>query len=444
MPIAMTYSPIDQFGPHSCEPSEPAWLTSLRSVSADAFNAIGVPSAKHEEWRYTNLAPIREHSFQPGSSEIAPAALQETLARTLNVRTATRLIFINGRFAPDASTMAQETGVEISTLTRMLRSDPGALESELGAIRDVDNDAFAALNTALFINGPVIRIRQGAQTTTPIHIVHITANSSIDNPVASHPRALIVVEPDASATIIEESLSNGAAAVFTNAMTEIHVGARARCILVSVSRDNDASWRVSNLRVQQDDDSDFAAHSLLLGCALTRNNVSPVLAGERCHSVLNGVYLPRNTQHMDNHMRVVHAAPSCQSRQFYTGVMQDQSRGVFTGRIIVEQGAQKTDAIQSNRNLLLSPDARANTKPQLEIYADDVRCTHGATIGQLDEDAVFYLQARGVAEPQAKALLLHAFVQESLNRIEDDNLRDLLTPLIAQRLPGASEPGPAS
>jgi Fe-S cluster assembly protein SufD len=218
-------------------------------------------------------------------------------------------------------------------------------------------------------------------------------------------------------------------------VTEIVVGANAQVNHYFIERESERAFNVATLRVEQHRDSRFNSHSVLLGGAIVRNNVNPVLDGEGCDSLLNGLYIGRNAQHMDNHMRVVHGKPNGDSRQYYRGIMDDESHGVFSGRIVVVRDAQKTDAIQSNQNLLLSPNAQVNTKPQLEIFADDVTCTHGATVGELDENAVFYLRSRGMSEDAAMGMLIYSAARESLERMKVEAVRERLTGILLERLP---------
>lgn len=439
-PVAIECDPLERLGGAAGRTDEPAFAQQLRERGARAFARLGLPTAKHEEWRYTNVAPVRERSFAPPGAADAAAA-QRAVAQATPFESAALLVFVNGAFCAELSKVGQEAGVRILPMAQALRDEPATLERWLGAVRDVDDDAFAHACDALFSDGAFVRIDKGARLDRPVHVVHALLEQ--ERPTAVHTRSLIVADEGASCAIVEETVGlEGAAPLLCNALTEVVLAQGARASLVRTARDAGRTLHIESLRVHQEAESALAAHSLQLGAQLLRSNVSPVLAGENCSCELHGVYLPAGEQHMDNHMRVVHAAPNCFSRQQYRGVMQDRSRGVFTGRIIVEQQAQKTDAIQSCRNILLSPDARANAKPQLEIYADDVRCTHGATVGQLDEEAVFYLQARGLRKTQARALLVHAFVKETLDRIEREDVRRAVEQLAAARLPGGAEIAP--
>jgi Fe-S cluster assembly protein SufD len=316
-----------------------------------------------------------------------------------------------------------------------MAEDRASLEPHLARYADFHRDAFLALNTAFMQDGAFISIPRGVVLEEPIHLLYVSTELAV--PTMTHPRNLIVSGEDSQASILEDYVSLGGGVAFSNAVTELVVGQNSVVSHYLIERENTQSFNVSTLRVEQGRSSNVTSHSVLLGGALVRNNIHPVLAGEGCECVINGLFVPRGRQHMDNYMQVEHASPHGSSRQFYKGILDGQSRGVFHGRIIVHKDAQKTDAKQTNMNLLLSEDAQIDTKPQLEIYADDVKCTHGATIGQIDEEAIFYLRSRGIALASAKALLLFAFAGESLQRMKIEPLRKYLEGLVTEWLPQA-------
>jgi Fe-S cluster assembly protein SufD len=254
----------------------------------------------------------------------------------------------------------------------------------------------------------------------------------------NHPRNLIVADENSQVTVVEDYVSLGEGTTFSNAATELVAGDNAKVAHYMIVREGDQAYNFSTLRIQQGRSANVATHSLLLSGALVRNNVHPVLAGEGSECLINGLFMANGRQHMDNYMLVEHASPHCDSRQFYNGILNGQSHGVFHGRIIVHKDAQKTDAKQTNRNLLLSDDAQIDTKPQLEIYADDVKCTHGATIGRFDDNALFYLRSRGLAEAAARHVLLLAFANECLDRMNSPQVRDQLEKLVVAGLPEAA------
>jgi Fe-S cluster assembly protein SufD len=323
--------------------------------------------------------------------------------------------------------------VKVGSLVHELTTDPGTLEQHLGRYADYQHDAFCALNTAFMEDGAFVHIPRRTVLSEPISLLHVSAPTA--DPAITHPRNLIVAGEESQATIVEDYVSLNGDVHFSNVVTEVVVGENSVLSHYRIERESTRAFHVSTLRVQQGRSSDVASHSLLLGGALVRNNVHPVLAGDGGECLINGLFMGTGQQHLDNYMKVEHAGPHCNSRQFYNGILDGRSRGVFHGRIIVHKDAQKTDAKQTNRNLLLSNEAQIDTKPQLEIHANDVKCTHGATIGQIDEDAIFYLRSRGIAEASARTLLLSAFARESLGRMKNELIRKHLEGLVRQWLP---------
>jgi Fe-S cluster assembly protein SufD len=313
-----------------------------------------------------------------------------------------------------------------------ISADSSEVKSHLGRYLNIQRDAFAALNTAFAEDGAYVHVRRGVVLTDPIYLLFISTAS--DKPVMTHPRNLVVVGDEGQATIVEDYVSIGETPAFSNTATELVAGENAVVSHYMVEREHRQAFNISTLRIEQGRSANVSSHSVLLGGGLVRNNVHPVLDGEGGECMINGLFIGNGRQHLDNYMLVEHASPHCASRQFYNGILDDHARGVFHGRIIVHKDAQKTDAKQTNRNLLLSDDARIDTKPQLEIYADDVKCTHGATIGQIEENALFYLRSRGIDEISARKLLLLAFANECLDRMAPSIARDHVDKLIHTHL----------
>jgi Fe-S cluster assembly protein SufD len=410
------------------------WLRQLRQDAFARFAEVGFPSTHDEDWRFTNISAISQTPFRLASESTVSAA---QLEQWQLASAACRLVFINGRFAPGLSVAGEfPSGVVAGSLAEHIRFNPAAVEPHLGRYLNTQRDAFAALNTAFTEDGAYISIPRGAVLEQPLHILFVSAGES--EPAATHPRNLIVAGENSQATIVEEYVSlNGAgsrAAEFCNTVTELVAGDQSNISHYMLEREHRAACNVSTLRIQQGRHANVDSHSLLLGGALVRNNVHPVLNGEGAECLINGLFIGSGTQHMDNYMLVEHARPHCDSRQFYNGVLDGHAHGVFHGRIIVHKDAQKTDAKQTNRNLLLSDDAQVDTKPQLEIYADDVKCTHGATIGQIAEEALFYLRSRGLDEVAARKLLLLAFARECLDRMKEGATRDHVEALVNEAL----------
>jgi Fe-S cluster assembly protein SufD len=418
---------------------EPAWLRALRESAFDSFERLGFPTADHEDWRFTNVAPIVQGGFRAVRAPIGSLVRTELQTLSLPVAECYELVFVDGHFAPDLSRPgATSPGIDILPLEEAIRRDPDGTRAHLGRFADPSQECFTALNAAFLTCGAVVHIPKGRLVEGLIHLVFVSTRGSAGT--ACHPRNLIVAGESCQATVLESYLGLGEAAYFTNAVTEIVAGENSVLEHYMVVRDTAKAVNVSTLRVQQARSSNFASHSVLLGGSLIRNNVHPVLDGEGCQSLLNGLYLVNGRQHMDNFMRVEHAKPHGDSRQFYKGIIDDEGHAVFSGRIIVHKDAQKTDAKQTNMNLLLSDKGQIDTKPQLEIYADDVKCTHGATIGQIDPDAVFYLRSRGLGTRAARGILIYAFANESLGRMRADGVRRSLESLLSARLPHVQPP----
>ncbi|HMB69485.1 MAG TPA: Fe-S cluster assembly protein SufD, partial [bacterium] len=394
----------------------------------DRFRELGFPTLKHEDWRFTDVSPIANTEFV-----LADGSPSTDGIGSFDDVDGPRLAFVNGRFVPELSAIGNlPDGVVVTSLAEALVSHRELLEPRLASLA-ADEEAFTALNMAFLRDGLFVHVPRNVDLPGAVQARFLTRGG--DAPVMMHPRCVVILEEGARATVMEEYVSeDGTAASFSNAVTQYVLGKNAHGRHYLVESENEAAYVVSSLYVDQERDTDFASHSALLGGKLVRNNIFPTLLGENCLSVVNGVYVPRHDQLHDNRMRVRHSAAHCESRQYYRGILNDRAKAMFSGRIVVDEGAQQTDAVQSNKNLLLSRTAMAETKPQLEIYADDVKCTHGATTGQIDESAIFYFQARGIPEAEARRLLTFAFVNEIFDRMELDVVRERLRRHVADRL----------
>jgi len=409
---------------------EPRWLRNLREEGFAGFSEAGFPTTHDEDWRFTNVSSLAATPFQLAAPEKVRAGEVERFKVS---GFAARLVFVNGRFAPEISTVPPlARPIRVSSLAEEIAANPAGLEPHLGRYLNTQRDAFCALNAAFFEDGAYLRIGKGGVLESPVHLLFVTTAG--DRPVMTHSRNLIVVEQEAQATLVEEYVSLGEQPAFSNTATELVAGENAVVSHYMIEREHRQAFNFSTLRIQLGRSANVASHSLLLGGGLVRNNVHPVLAGEGAECLINGLFIGSGRQHMDNYMLVEHQSPHCASRQFYNGILDRQAHGVFHGRIIVHPDAQKTDAKQTNRNLLLSDDARIDTKPQLEIYADDVKCTHGATIGQIDEDALFYLRSRGIDEASARRVLVMAFANECLDRMSGSAAREHVEQLVGRHL----------
>lgn len=425
------------------EAVEPVWLRQLRSEGWAKFSSNGFPTLRDEDWRFTSLKTLTQTSFRRAGAGDGAVADVDGLHLA---GAACRLVFVNGRFTPGLSDLGKlPAGLEVCSLAQALTDKADGAEQHLGRYVDLRRDAFPALNTALWEDGAYIRVCRGAHIEQPLHLLFISATG--DEPTMTHPRTLVVAEPTSQAAIVEDYVSSGTGPAFSNAVTELAAGDDAVVSHYLVERENYDSFNVSTLRIDQARGAHVSSHSLLLGGGLVRNNVHPVLNGPGADCLINGLFIGAGRQHLDNYMMVEHASPHGSSRQFYNGILDQQAHGVFHGRIVVRKDAQKTDAKQTNRNLLLSDDARVDTKPQLEIRADDVKCTHGATIGRIEDEPLFYLRSRGLDETSARNLLLYAFAGECVDRMKEQFARDFVEKLIQQRLremAASAQPPPIS
>jgi Fe-S cluster assembly protein SufD len=410
------------------------WLQPVRRAAIARFTEVGFPTTRDEDWRYTNVAPLAQIAFQLTSDsrvELSPRAIEQFMLPGLG---GIQLVFVNGRYAPSLSSPGSPGGgLTVRSLAQAIREDRDVLEQHLARYAGYHQDAFSALNTAFMEDGAFVHVARGRVIEEPIRVLFVSTATA--DPIATHPRNLIVMDEDSQAVILEDYVALDADVYFSNVVTEVVVGQNSVLTHYMIERESHQAFSVSTLRLEQGRSSNVTSHTVLLGGALVRNNVHPVLAGEGSECLINGLFMATGSQHMDNFMRVEHASPHCDSRQFYHGILDGRSHGVFSGRIIVHKDAQKTDAKQTNKNLLLSQEAQIDSKPQLEIYADDVKCTHGATIGQIDQDAIFYLRSRGIAEDAARALLLFGFAGECLERMKAEPIRRYLETLVAQWLP---------
>jgi Fe-S cluster assembly protein SufD len=411
----------------------PEWLASLRTEAIEAFAEQGFPTTHNEEWKYTNVAPIARTEFIP-----AVAAPAQSVAATLKSNPfadldCPRLAFVNGRFAPELSSLRElPQGAKVTPLTKALAEGERSVEANLARYATFATHPFVALNTAFLEEGALVEIPKGVVAPKPIQLLYLSAGDG--SPAISHPRNLILVGPECELTFIETHVGMASGVYFTNAVTEAVVGENSRVDYMKFQHESEAAFHVATLKFHQARNSRAHATTVELGARLAREEASCVLDGEGCEGTLNGLYVLNGQQHADNHTTLDHAKPHCASRELYKGILEGKSTGVFNGKIIVRPDAQKTDSKQSNKNLLLSADAQINTKPQLEIYADDVKCTHGATIGQIDAEALFYMRSRGIGLDEARNLLTVAFANDVIDKILYEPLSERLRKAIAARL----------
>ena len=410
----------------------PAWLADVRARALDRFADLELPTTANEAWRETNIAPIEKGTYFLRHPERTMSE-DELAGLCVDVPGAIRLVLIDGVLSAQHSDLSGlPDGVEVLNIFDAAAKHRALIEPRLERTITDARDGFAALGTALLRGGLFVYANKGVTCDRPIVLTHVSTEEG--GASATGLFNLIIAEPQARVTVVEDYVSAGDAPSLMCVLSEIDAGDAARVDHYMLERESTEAFQIGMLRTRQGRDTTINSHIALLGGRIVRNDVNPVLAGTGAHGMLNGLFVAGGRQHHDNHMHVVHEAAHCDSRQYYRGLLDDESRGVFTGRIVVVQDAQKTDAIQSNNNILLSPKAQVNTRPQLEIYADDVRCTHGATIGQLNTDAMFYLRARGLDEPTARMMLLFAFVGETLDRMELEPVREAVRREVERRI----------
>ena len=420
---------------------DPDWLKEFRHVAFQWVSERGFPTARDEAWKYTRVGHILSVAFEPAepdpSRRLSSAAIDQLAGNLGGIR----LVFVNGHFAPDCSSLKKlPPGAKVESLASALAEEGESLQAHLSRPFEEQTHAFTALNAACAEDGAFVRIPANTTIADPIHLVFLSdAGAAITaGPVVSHPRSLLLAGAGSRATIVETYVGFPGEVTLTNAVTEVVLDEGAAIEHYKVQDETETAFHIALLDVRQERDTRFTTHSVALGSSLARHEVAVRLQGPGAETTLNGLYMPRNRQHLDNPTAIDHIAPECTSRELYKGVVDGRGRGVFDGRIIVRPGAMKTDSSQTNKNLLLSESAQANTRPRLEIFADDVKCAHGAAVGQLDEEAVFYLRSRGIPEPAARDLLTYAFVGEMLELILLAPLRFHVEKLVASRLPAAA------
>ena len=407
----------------------PAWLKDLREGGIARFGDLGFPNMKQEAWRFTSVAPIAEGAFELAKPPARVPTLDD-IRPFLLLEAGPRLVFVDGFFQRSLSTPFFD---DVQSLAHVVTHRQDLIRQHLGQYAATQDRPFSALNTAFVSDGAFVHVPAKATIAEPIQLLFLSTGGK---PVVTHPRNLVVLEREARASIVETyaSLSEAKAPYWTNTVTEIVVGDSARVDYHRVQRESPRAYHVATTQTHQGRDSTVNLHTVAFGGALARHDIGAVMAGPGGTLILNGLYLLAGEQHADHHTTIDHAADHCESHEYFNGVLDGKSRGVFTGRIIVRPGAQKTDSKQTNNNLLLSGQAHADSQPQLEIYADDVKCTHGSTVGPLDPRALFYLRSRGIGEREARRLLTYGFATEILGRMGVAPLRAELDAIVRGRL----------
>jgi Fe-S cluster assembly protein SufD len=408
------------------------WLARLRHAGLERFAQSGFPTTRDEEWKYTSLAAIEKRNFQPvpHDGDVMSMSSAQLEALALSRFPGHRLVFVNGWYVPALSAIGRlPAGVKLESLVDALEEAPDSLQPAL--TDESEQTVFGALNTAFMTDGVYIDLPRGTVVEEPIHLFFVATRAD----AAIHPRNVIVAGEGAQLTVIHHYAGADGTTYLTNAVTQIFAARGAGVDHYKLQEEALPSFHIAGIHAAQAHGSRFLSHSIALGAALARNDISTTFDAEHCEATLNGLYVVRGRQHVDHHTRIDHLKPDGTSREYYRGLLDGASRGVFNGKVIVHPQAQRTDAHQINHNLLLSKDAEIDTKPQLEIYADDVKCTHGAAVGQLDDAQLFYLRSRGIDEVTARSLLIYAFARDVIERIRVASLRAVLEHTLLARLP---------
>ena len=412
---------------------EPEAVTRLRRLAAARFAEVGYPTTKLEEWRFTNVAPVARTAFRRATGAVPADA--ESLLAPHRIPGAIELVFAGGRLAPVLSRLdGVPSGVVLDSLSALLAAGNPEVTAALGRRADFVDHPFVALNTALFEDGAALVLPRGVALERPVHLLFLGGNEA-GAATAAFPRIVLVAGERSEAPVVETYVGREGESYLTCAVTELLAGPAAAIDHYKVQREGLEAFHLATFAVETGRDTRVSSHSISLGGAIVRHDVRALLDGEGGEANLNGLYMVRGRQLADTHMRVDHAKPHCASHELYKGILNERARAVFNGRIFVHPHAQKTDAKQTNRNLLLSKDALVNTNPQLEIFADDVRCTHGSTVGQLDADAVFYLRSRGIGEEAARSILTYAFASDIVERIRVETVRQALRESLLSWIP---------
>lgn len=406
----------------------------VRKEAISKFAELTFPTQKDEEWKYTNISPLFKHNFSPTpakikvSSKLISKFLFDKMEHNL-------LVFVNGNFSPELSKLIDiPKGVVIGSLAEALKNDNPIVKKHLGKYAENENYFFTTLSSAFTKDGAFIYVPDGKVVEDPIHIIFLTTSGS--EKIITQPRNLFVACKNSQVTIIEHYVSDEECVYFTNSVTEIVVEENANVDHIKLQEESKKAFHIARMEVDQERSSNFSSHLISHGAEISRNDFNARFNDEGSECMLNGLFMIDGEQLFDAHTMIDHVKPHCNSHEHYKGILQDKSKGVFNGKVMVRRDAQKTNAFQENNTILLSDDAVMNTKPQLEIFADDVKCSHGATIGKLNDEAKFYLKSRGIGEESATAMLIHAFASDVITSIKIPALRDYLEEIISKRFNG--------
>ena len=409
-----------------------AKIQDLRRKAIDRFRKLGFPGRKHESWKYTNIGKALQHEYKvlaaPPTAELGAGELSRFAIPDLDAHL---VVLINGRFSEKHSSLGDlPQGVIVTSLEKAAKAHAAIVDKYFGRYAETDEEVFTALNTAFTLDGLFVYVPKGKVVEKPLHILNL---QKVDQDLFLQPRHLFVFEEGSNARTVESGHSLGNAKTFTNSVSEVFVGERAVIDMYVVQDFGDRATHVTSTNAYQKGQSVFSVNTVTFTGDIVRNNLNVLPDAEHCETHLYGLFLPRGETHVDTHTLVDHAKPDCQSNELYKGVLDDNASGVFNGKVFVRQDAQRINAFQENKSILLSESATMNSKPELEIYADDVKCSHGATTGQLDREALFYLRSRGIREKQARGMLLHAFASDVIENVKLEPLRAMLDKRVTER-----------
>ncbi|MCI0662339.1 MAG: Fe-S cluster assembly protein SufD [Acidobacteria bacterium] len=412
---------------------DPQWLIQLREKAGEDYLRIDFPTTHDEEWKYTNIAPILKIPYRQGFElDLENVSPDSIIPFRFEESSGSQLVFVNGLFVRELSNLSNlPRGMTVGNIAEVAGAENRIMRDHLGIYADYRDHAFTALNTAMTGNGAFIYVPKGKVVETPIHVLVISQG---DEPVASHPRVLVVADEGSILTLIESYFSLDDQVYFTNAVAEVFAGRGSVITHYRVQEESVHAFHIATTQVFQEGDSNYTSYAISLGGGISRHDLNVVLNGEHIETTIDGLYVVDGKQHVDNHTAIDHLHPHCRSQQLYKGILDGKARAVFNGKVFVREGALLTDAHQLNKNLLLSSEATVNTKPQLEIFADDVKCAHGATVGQLEDEELFYLTSRGIPPERARSLLTYGFAEDVISRIKLKSVRDRLDRKVLDKL----------
>jgi len=406
----------------------------IRKNAIASFKEMGIPGPKSEEYKYTQLGKVLDKTFDFTKAPAKPSVTNEVVDQYLIPELdSNKLVFVNGKFSKElSSVVSPEDQLMIKDLSVAFEENQDIIDQYFSKQAKIDKDSFVALNTAFSHNGSFIHVPKNTVVEKPIALYFI--NDATQSQSFNNPRNLFLIEKSSEVTFLEDFNTQGDNESLTNIVTEIVVSENANVNYYKIQNNKDVAYHIGTTQVYQEQNSVFSAYTYTLNGAMIRNNLNITVDGEGCESNMYGLYLLNDKTHVDNHTEIDHVKPNCESNELYKGILDDKSHGVFNGKVYVRQEAQKTNAFQSNKNILLSDNAIMNSKPQLEIWADDVQCSHGCTTGQLDEEGMFYLRSRGLSEESARAMMLYAFAMDVLTTVKLEPLKNYLQELISERL----------